>query len=263
MASDAHAHPWNLQQIDSRQEELRRRLHVSVLASSCQAEELNYHLQLRKRAMAEESAPLYVAFGIHPQLILDRPQTIERSQRTLLWALEKGLLQAIGEVGLDALGAYKESLKKQEELFALQLDLAIEYRLPLVLHLRKGQAALYPFAKNLARIPALIVHSSPLNYRESCQLLDRGINAFFSFGSPVLKGKKSALQALEFLPIDRILIESDAPWQGMGRGAYTDWNILKTIHQRAYELRPSAGEEFNIDEFEKIIDGNFRRALGV
>ena len=44
-------------------------------------------------------------------------------------------------------------------------------------------------------------------------ILKKGINAYFSFGTPLLRDSKHAIESLKDLPRSRILSETDAPWQ--------------------------------------------------
>ncbi len=262
MASDAHVHPNALLKYEKNQEEKRRKLGVLALASATRQVDLDCHLALKEKAKSEGAPELFLSFGLHPQLLLDAPELIDSGWRSLETALEAGSLDALGEVGLDAYGPYAETLGAQVPLFIEQLDRAISYHLPLVLHLRKAHGELFRLSALLKKLPALIVHSCPLSLGEAEGLLRRGINAFFSFGTPLLKGKRSAQKAIASLPLKRILIESDAPYQGLGPNSYSSWEHLKDIRALAYEIRKEAGEDISSDYFEYAIDNNFRSALG-
>ena len=272
MASDAHAHPFDLESHSPGQEAVRRALGIAVLSSAWRKEELDYHLRLRDEARRDGNTAFFVSFGIHPQLLLEEPEAVPSARGLLHEALGQGLLDALGEAGLDAFGPHKASLDAQRLLFLEQLDLAIEYGLPLVLHLRKATHELFALLPRLKKLSSLILHSSPLTLRESLSLLERGINAFFSFGTPLLKGKKSAIEALSSLPLERILLETDAPYQGFAPGDITGWSSLALVRQRAFALRCKSGaymgstsfdRKIDLEKFEFVLDENFRRALGL
>lgn len=259
MASDAHAHPYELSLFDPSFEEERRAAGIAVLSSAWREEELAFHRDLAQAARNDHAAPVYCAFGVHPQLLLEAPDKIPTARACLESALGNGLLDAIGEVGLDAFGPHRATLHDQMPLFLEQLDCAIHYRLPLVLHLRRASAELFSCTRALKKLPSLILHSSPLTLRESLSLLDRGVNAFFSFGTPLLKGKRSALEAVSMLPLERILLETDAPFQGLGRGETTDWSTLGKVRETAFAMREA--DRMSRTDFEKTVDSNFGRAL--
>lgn len=259
MASDAHAHPYELSLLAPSFEEGRRAAGIAVLSSAWREEELAFHQDLAQAARKDHAAPVYCAFGVHPQLLLEAPECVGLSRTSLDNALGNGLLDAIGEVGLDAFGSHRATLHDQIPLFLEQLDRAIHYCLPLVLHLRRASGELFSYTRELSKLPSLIVHSSPLTLRESLSLLDRGINAFFSFGTPLLKGKRSALEAVSMLPPERILLETDAPFQGLGRDETTDWRTLGQVREMAFTLRDT--DRMSREDFEKIVDTNFGRAL--
>lgn len=260
MASDAHAHPHELFLHDATCEQQRRELGLAVLASAWREDELDFHRELARRAHEDGAPPLYCAFGVHPQLLLEAPGRVAASRACLLNALDLGALDALGEAGLDAFGPHRATLEDQIPLFLEQVELAVQYRLPLVLHLRRASAELFLHTRLLSKLSSLIVHSSPLTLRESISLLERGINAYFSFGTPLLKGKRSALEALAQLPPDRLLFETDAPFQGLGRDESTNWNTLGQVCDAAFKLRATDGSTRR--DFETTIDHNFRRALG-
>ena len=101
---------------------------------------------------------------------------------------------AIGECGFDFFTPdYKASAREQEIVFNEELSLAKKYNLPLVLHLRKSIEKIFTYSKELKKLPAVVFHSFPGTLREAQSLKNHGVNAYFSFGKPLLNGKKSAI----------------------------------------------------------------------
>ncbi len=157
--------------------------------------------------------PFVASFGIHPQwAVWNHAGLLERL------AAERRIA-AIGEAGFDFFGDRpervrgEESERAQREVFEFQLELAERSGLPLLLHLRKAMDLAFAYAPRLKRLPAAVFHSFPGTGADAASFLAKGVNAFFSFGAPVLNGNKRAAAACASVPEDRLLAETDAPWQ--------------------------------------------------
>ena len=109
--------------------------------------------------------------------------------------------------------------------------------------------------EELKKIPSVIFHSFPGTFREADSLKKHGINAFFSFGKPILNGKKSAIECVEKLPLQNLLFETDAPYQTLKGEKETLPGDIKKVYQRACELR-----KISLEEMTESILENFMRA---
>ena len=110
---------------------------------------------------------------------------------------------------------------------------AISAGLPLLIHLRKATDLMFRHARLLSRLPAVIFHSWPSPPEEGRSLLAKGVNAYFSLGTPLLQGKKQAWRSLRNLPLDRILMESDAPYQTLKGQVFTGLSTLDMVYRQA------------------------------
>lgn len=153
------------------------------------------------------------SFGIHPQWpVMDHAGLLEG-------LATGGAIAAVGEAGFDFFGDRPERVRNEENLrvqtaaFELQLELAERTGLPLLLHVRKGMDLVFGRARRLARLRACVFHAWPGTEGEALALLDKGIPAYFSFGASVLNGHKRAEASCAALPLERLLAETDAPWQ--------------------------------------------------
>ena len=118
---------------------------------------------------------------------------------------------AIGEIGLD-LYWDKTFLNEQLYVFEKQIEWALEYKLPIVIHSREASDYIYkvmqPY-KNTALTG--IFHSFTGSAEEAARLLEfdgfmLGINGVVTF-------KKSSLpEALLTVPLERIVLETDSPY---------------------------------------------------
>ena len=189
------------------------------------------------------SAVVKKAFGFHPQ----KPDFEEEDALSFLEnLLETGKIDAIGEAGFDAFTPeYKENLSKQEKAFQIELELAEKYGKPLVIHERKALDLIYRYAKPLSRLPSVLFHSFFYGHNEAESLLKKGINGYFSFGKQILNGNKKALDCAVNLPLERLLLETDAPYQTLKGENFTPIEDILKVYEKALELwNPSDKNEF-------------------
>lgn len=218
---DIHAHFFSLTHYDKNQ---LKECAWPVILSSHGIEEM--------QALADFSAPwLWRSAGIHPQ----------DARIDLLPALASQLTLrnfcAVGEIGFDLCPEYVHTLEDQKTIFLAQLELAQQYDLPVILHVRRAMPYIFQYKHFLKKIRAVIFHSYAGSYIEANSLLKTGINAYFSFGTPVLWGAKQANLCLKNLPLERIFLETDAPWQPVRGEVYTALNKIKTVYAYAAQAR--------------------------
>lgn len=126
----------------------------------------------------------------------------------------KGSLVAVGETGLDYhyMPASKE---KQKEIFIRHLQLALETRLPIIIHCREAFDDLYEIldAEYINQPNSLpgVMHCFTGTPQEAKSALDRGW--FISFSGIVTFNKSHILKEVAAMtPLDKMLIETDAPY---------------------------------------------------
>ena len=119
---------------------------------------------------------------------------------------------AIGEVGLDYYWS-REFEHEQQEAFEEQVRWAVELQLPLMIHCRKAQNEMVAIIKRYAHdLPGGVFHCFTGNVQEAQQLLE--FDRFVLGIGGVLTFKKSHLPETlaEVVPLDRIVLETDAPY---------------------------------------------------
>ena len=251
---DAHAHPKDLLEEDPGAENARWKFNIAAAASAWNREEFDLHRGLAEKARAEGGPPLFLCFAVHPQAAgehgLRNPDGTAYSARDALEALEgyaaAGLLAAVGETGFDLYTeAFRASEAVQEALFAAHLEIALRYGLPLVLHVRRAMHKLFPYTGELRKLPAVVFHSWPGSPAEGFAFLRRGVNALFSFGAAITLNHKNAIRSCAAFPRERLLFETDAPWQPLRGKAYSSWEDIFTVIHAAAALRsvPAGGLE--------------------
>ncbi|MDR0708260.1 MAG: TatD family hydrolase [Treponema sp.] len=253
---------------------------ITCAASAWNKTEFEFHEQFARlaardaarlaarEAMKASGVSIVLCFAVHPQLPAVKPEEVEASLETLYNLAAGNRLRAIGETGFDLFNAqgrpaggvdYRMTEKVQEELFNAHLDLAAAKGLPLVLHLRRAMNKVFAYSKQLKKLPSVILHSYSGTYEDGQALLRRGINAYFSFGTPILLNHKTARSACARLPLGRLLSETDAPYQPLRKEPFSHWGNLPAIVEEMARLRE---EPVNTEDLMAIIEDNFQRAYG-
>lgn len=160
--------------------------------------------------MAEDNEAIFFASGIHPNNSADfSPQQIDRLRE--LAAHPK--CAAIGEIGLDTYREYCP-LEKQIESLELQLALAAEMSLPVLLHCRRAFEQLYPLIRAAAERTngklSGVFHAFDESAEELQQVLEIGFLIGLGGAITYKSGRRSAV--VREVPLERILLETDAPY---------------------------------------------------
>lgn len=168
--------------------------------------------------LAKLHPEIWAAVGIHPE---EAGKTTDyRSQLTELIEGEKKYISAIGECGLDYSGDVDQ--QAQKELFVMQAKLAVEHDLPLLIHCRNTRRndEVVPYSayedllillQGLAKCPRFVLHcaSGPVAYVEAALKM----GAYVSFaGNVTYPNAGSIRELLKITPLDRLLVETDAPF---------------------------------------------------
>jgi TatD DNase family protein len=184
----------------------------------CMLSEFPTLIKLTKNYNGNNQINLFAALGVHPCNI---DSWSEESPLEFVFLLEGSLtqgtkLRAIGETGLDYFHARDESIKaKQREVFQFHIDTAKQHKLPLILHIRdawEDALAILSTSFNPNRNNASgVLHCYTGDLDFALAAIDLG---FYVSWSGVLTFKKndSFRTIASQLPIDRVLVETDAPY---------------------------------------------------
>jgi len=262
MLTDAHCHPFDLARHFPVAEDERRRLEVMCAASATTMEEFAYCEQLSQQA---DAPPLLPCFAVHPQMpAVDQSVNLDEQLAALETLAARGRLAAIGETGFDLYNAaFRETEKIQDELFAAHLKTALRHGLPLVIHVRRAMHKIFAHEVLLKKCRAVIFHSWPGTAGEGEALLKRKINAFFSFGNVIRLNHREAMRCCAVLPADRLLTETDAPFQSPRGKEFSCYADLDPIIETITALRREAGTaDLSTEEMKKVVEENFYTAFG-
>lgn len=117
---------------------------------------------------------------------------------------------AIGECGMDLYRGYATN-ELQEELFLKHIKLAGKYSLPLIIHSRDADSYLEKFASQGLFTQKTVMHCFSSGVDTAKLMLDAGCYISFA-GNVTYKANKHIQESAKYVPIDRILVETDSPY---------------------------------------------------
>lgn len=228
---DSHAH-YNDSAFDDDREELIDSLgkngvkYVMLAASGLDDTAEN-------AALAEKYDFMYAAAGVHPENVDNiTPDYLDIVRNT---ALKHEKVLAIGEIGLDYhYEGYDR--EKQIALFREQISLANELDMPVIVHSRDACADTLDVLREFR--PNGVVHCFSGSAETACEIIKLGMYIGFT-GVLTFKNAKKALRALEAVPLDRLLLETDCPYMAPVpfRGKRCDSTMIPYTAEAAAEVK--------------------------
>lgn len=157
---------------------------------------------------------LYCSMGVHPS------DTGELSQKDLAWmeaeCLEHSVRQggkvvAVGEIGLDYYWDEPERAI-QKQWFEAQIEMARRVKLPLIIHSREAAQDTMEIMKRLhTEEMGGIIHCYSYSVELAREFLDMGF--YFGIGGVItFHNAKKLVEVVKYLPLDRIVLETDSPY---------------------------------------------------
>lgn len=209
---------------------------------------------IRSVALARQYPFVYAAVGSHPDdaaavdgALLDRYRALCAEPK----------VRAIGEIGLDY---YHEDVPRVQQMLAFeqQLELAEALKLPVIVHERDAHGDAMDI---LRRHPNLtgVFHCFSGSAEMALWLAERGWYLGFT-GVVTFKNARRAVEAVQALPLDRILIETDCPYMAPEphRGTRNDSRLVPLVAAKIAEVRGLSAEEFG-----RISTENAKRLFGI
>lgn len=203
------------------------------------------------KGLAQKYDFMYFCAGIHPE---NANEYTSEAQKKLDALYSHPKCVGAGEIGLDFHYSENPSEKVQKEVFAMQIAAAKRANLPAVIHCRDAIGTMLEMLKS-ENVDCGVMHCFSES-RESAKIcLDRGL--YFSFGgTSTFKNAKKATENLEYLPKDRILLETDSPYLAPEpvRGTRNDSSNIRFITEHIAQIWKT-----DIDSVARITNENARR----
>ena len=188
----------------------RAEAHARALAAGVDRQivpAIDAHTWPRLREVCAGVPGLHPAYGLHPVYL----ETHRRHDLdTLREWIQRERPVAVGECGLDF---YVDGLDRDEQqrYFDAQLALAVEFKLPVIVHARRAVDAVIAAIRRHPGVRG-VVHSFPGSPEQARQLHQLGF--LLGIGGPVTYARANRLRNLVAgMPLDQLLLETDAPDQ--------------------------------------------------
>ena len=202
---------------------------------------------------------LVYTLGIHPLYINQAKESdIDILKNQIEQSLSDPRFVGIGEIGLDY---FVEGLdpQRQEFFFHKQLDLAQQFQLPVILHVRRSQDAILKALRKRA-IPSGIAHAFNGSHQQAEQFIELGFKLGFG-GAATYDRALQIRRLLQEMPLDCIVTETDSPdippaWLREEGGKFNEPALLPRIASQLADIRG-----ISEDVFSKAVWQNAMQAL--
>jgi TatD DNase family protein len=249
---DTHAHTLD-ESFDEDRENLLKELPENGMVGMI---EIGCDVDWSKKAadLALEHSFIHAAAGVHPH---EASGAAEGFTGELKKILEKPKVVAIGEIGLD----YHYDLSPrdvQRAVFEAQLGLAKETGKPVIIHMRKASEDTMALLKKYKGLRG-VMHCYSGSLETAKEALKLGFYISFS-GSVTFKNAVNLQPVAEYVPLDRILAETDCPYLTPEpfRGRRNDPSKVRYVLEKLAQLK-----KISYDEICAVNIRNARELFGI
>ena len=244
--ADAHCHLGSRQYDRDRDEVIERMLNKGVekaIIICCSRHDLLEGIKLR-----DKYPGFKLAYSVHPQDLED--DYSENRLTELRKTIEECHPDMIGETGLDYF-SHPHTKVQKKHFFISQLEMAREYKLPVNIHSRKASADTLEI---LRQHPVRgIIHSYSGSVEMARIFIREGY--YLSFGASVLfANSKRPKEVIADIPLNRLLIETDSPYQSPIRDHRHEPTDIVSIYEEISRIR-----NIDIEELSSAVADNFDR----
>ena len=277
MIFDTHSHCyWDT--LEPRIEEIVANMHSQWVMKSvqigCDRETSRKAIALARRF----PAIFYATVWHHPETAQDSSDYTLIEQFEALILENPDIIVALGETGLDyhyldgcewgkvpfdythPTDTALRQIESQKAWWIMQWELACKYDLPLVIHTRDARDDTLDFMRENG-IDRCVMHCFSEDSEFARELLDFSSEIYFSFsGILTYKNAPKIQEAAMKIPLDRILIETDAPFLAPQPLRWTMNEPANTCYvlEKLAELRSESAEEI-----ERVVYENSLRFYGI
>ena len=199
---------------------------------------------------------IYPTFGFHP---VSSQNATEEDLKIAHKNIETYLddILAIGEVGMDYYYVTDKALReRQQEIFRSFLELANEYKVPIVMHVRDCEKKAVNIIEDYDDIPYFVFHCYGGSLKTAKRIMNRD-NSYMSF-STMLCYSKHHQDLIEKIDLDYVLTETDSPYLAMTKEERNEpVNVVKAVHKIA-EIK-----NMDVSTVDEITTNNARKIFKI
>ena len=250
---DTHAH-YDAEQFDTDRDEILAAMQENgvgiIVNPGCDIPTSRKAINL-----AERYDYIYAAIGYHPESCAPYQ---ESELATLREMAQHPKVVAIGEIGLDYYWEENPPKELQQEVFRAQLELARELSKPVIVHDREAHADSLAIIREFPEVKG-VFHCFSGSAEMAKELVKMGWMISFT-GVLTYKNARKAVEAAEAVPIESIMIETDAPYMAPvpHRGKRCDSSLVIHICEKLAEIKGISTEECA-----RITSENGKRFFGI
>ncbi|MEE0954652.1 MAG: TatD family hydrolase [Eubacterium sp.] len=184
---------------------------------------------------------VYAAYGIHPD---DAEKMDSAGLDRIRVMLKREHAVAVGEIGLDYHWE-KDKKEVQKKCFEMQLDLARQEKLPVIIHSRDAAEDTLEIARamDLSSIGG-VMHCFSYSTEIAGQYLDMGL--YLGIGGVVtFKNARKVKEVVSYAPLERIVLETDCPYMAPepNRGRRNFSGYLNFVAEKIAEIKGISREQ--------------------
>jgi TatD DNase family protein len=253
MFVDSHCHLDFPQLVERKDEILALMRQNNVDAALCVSVTLEAFPNVLALAHAHDN--LYASVGVHP----DNADCEEPDVARLLALADDPRVVAIGETGLDYYW-HKDKPEWQRERFRNHIRAARQCGKPLIIHTRdSAEDTLRLMREEGADVPGGVMHCFTETREVAEAALDLGFYISFS-GIVTFKNAKALKEVAQFVPMDRMLIETDSPYLAPvpHRGQTNEPGFVRHVAEHIADLRG-----VTLDVVAQHTTENFRKLFNI
>lgn len=249
---DTHAH-LNDEAFENVEEIVANAKQNNVTKIICSAVDLE--TSLSSVELSKKYDEVFSTIGFHPENLgsfddhsLGRLEELSKNKKVV----------AIGEIGLDY-HYCADTKEQQKRVFAQQINLANKLDLPIVVHSRDSMGDTIEILKNHRPNRESVLHCYGGSVESARILLSYGFS--FSFGGVcTFKNAKSMIEVIDFLPMDKILLETDCPYLSPEpfRGQRNEPKNIVYIADKISKIK-----NISLEEVAKITNENVKRIFKI
>ena len=199
---------------------------------------------------------IYPTFGFHPVSSQNATQEeIDIAHENIKNHLDEIL--AIGEVGMDYFYVTDKALReRQQEIFKGFLELANEYKVPIVMHVRDCEKKAVNIIPEYEDIPYFVFHCYGGSLKTAKKIMNMD-NAVMSF-STMLCYSQQHQDLIKKIDLDYVLTETDSPYLAMTKEERNEpANVAKAV-QKIAEIKG-----IDVETVDEITTNNARRVFKI
>jgi TatD DNase family protein len=192
--------------------------------------------------------------GLHPCSV--KENYLQELQIIKNW-LAKRKFAAIGEIGLDFYWD-KTFVTEQYDAFRQQMELALQYKIPIVIHTRKAMPETIAIVKEYAAKGITgIFHCFGGNYKDAVEIIDMGF--YLGIGGVLTYKNAGLVEVIEKIDAWHLVVETDAPYLTPVpfRGKRNESSYLKYVLQKLAQIK-----NIPVEEAAAITTANAQKIFG-